>query len=417
MSQPGNGEGGDREADVPTRQPGRDLALALAIASLPQMTPRRLALLLHGRPAEEVWSELAHGGARVVSVLASLRTGRGEPAPGRARGRAPVEQVAEAWRRVAATYDVAARTREVVAREIRIVRHGSPGYPARLLDDRDPPELLFVRGAAPERRGPVVAVVGTRRATHYGREVAAELGAGLTRAGVTVVSGLAAGIDAAAHEGALAADVVAGAEPVGILGGGVDVDFPAANRRLIARTATAGSVISEAPPGAAPEPWRFPLRNRLIAALAHAVVVVESARSGGAMHTVEAALARGREVLAVPGSVRSPASEGTNELLSAGAEVARGVEDVLVALERLGFAVGESRLAPPGSEAPAGSLELDQRGPLERSVLDALDEHPRPIDVICSRTGLGLGEVAVVLDRLMELSLAEATDAGWRRRS
>ena len=221
------------------------------------------------------------------------------------------------WERLAASNTVA-------------YRRGSPGYPSRLVDDRAAPEVLFSRGSIAQLDRPCVALVGTRSATHYGSGVAAELGADLSDAGVVVVSGLAAGIDAAAHEGALAPGCPA--PPVAVVGGGVDVVYPASSSRLWARLELAGGILSEAAPGAAPERWRFPLRNRLIAALAHVLVVVESHKRGGALHTVTAADERGVTVLAVPGSVRSPASEGTNSLLQTAAAW-RETRDLLAALE------------------------------------------------------------------------------------
>ena len=159
-----------------------------------------------------------------------------------------------------------------------------------------------------------------------------ELGRDLGRAGVRVVSGLALGIDAAAHHGALDAEADGGAPPIGVVGSGLDVTYPRAHGALWTAVAAAGVLVGEAPLGAAPEPWRFPARNRIIAALGSVVVVVESHPRGGSRHTVDAAEARGRQVLAVPGSVRSPASRFTNELLADGCHPARDVTDVLVAL-------------------------------------------------------------------------------------
>ena len=177
---------------------------------------------------------------------------------------------------------------------------------------------------------PRVAIVGTRRCTRYGFDLARELGADLAAAGVQVVSGLALGIDGAAHRGAL--DAAGGAPPIGVVASGLDVVYPRAPPAAVGGGRHRGSLLSECPLGTAPEAWRFPARNRIIAALADAVVVVESAGAGGSMYTVEEALARDRPVLAVPGSVRSAASAGTNRLLAEGAGVARDADDVLAAI-------------------------------------------------------------------------------------
>jgi DNA processing protein len=264
-----------------------------------------------------------------------------------------------------------------------------------------------------------VALVGTRSATHYGSAVAAELGADLSDAGVVVVSGLAAGIDAAAHEGALAP--VYPAPPVAIVGGGVDVVYPASSSRLWARLEVAGGILSEAAPGAAPEKWRFPLRNRLIAALAHVVVVVESHKGGGALHTVTAADERGVTVLAVPGSVRSPASEGTNSLIADGCGVARDAADVLAALELA--CAGSSRALGPrtGPRAQTGTTRASlstvtgRLSPDECSVLEALEDVATPFELVCGRSGLGLALTAVALERLATLGLAARSGSGWER--
>ena len=338
MTAPCHADGGGQVDEA------RDAKYAAAVASLPLMTPQRLSLLLHGRLAEDVWREVAEGHSGIGEALASMRSFASKDGQDGSSATQPrsqrADEVAARWATAARATDVEERWSSLGSRGVGVLRYGQAGYPKRLIEDHEPPEVLFVRGDIDVSRGAAAAVVGTRRATHYGCEVAAELGAGLARAGVCVVSGLAAGIDAAAHEGALAGLAASGPGPLGVVGGGIDVYYPTRNRRLTDRVARAGAVISEAPPGASPEPWRFPLRNRIIAALAQVVVIVESTRSGGAMHTVEAALSRGREVFAVPGSVRSPASEGTNGFLSAGAHVARDTGDVLVALEQKCVAEG-----------------------------------------------------------------------------
>ena len=225
---------------------------------------------------------------------------------------------------------------------------GSPAYQTRVVTSSRPPSLPLrvARGLA----GPRVAIVGTRRCSTTGAGVAFELGRDLAAAGVVVVSGLASGIDGAAHRGVLAAD---GAPPVGVVGSGLDVVYPRGQSSLWRAVAEVGVLISEAPLGAAPERWRFPARNRIIAALVDIVVVVESHRRGGSLHTVDEADRRGRDVLAVPGSIRNPAATGTNELLAEGRAPVCSVDDVLVALGLSGArsaASSDRRMLPVGAD-------------------------------------------------------------------
>jgi DNA processing protein len=244
-----------------------------------------------------------------------------------------------------------------------------------------------------------VAVVGTRRCTWSGRLVSRSLGRELAEAGVCVVSGLALGIDGEAHTGALEA---AGGRPVAVVGTGLDVVYPARHERLWSEVATAGAVVSEYPLGTQPERWRFPARNRLIAALAEVVVVVESTERGGSMHTVDAALERDRVVLAVPGPVRSPASAGTNGLLAAGCPPCRDASDVLVALG----------LTPRPAEDVAAPTPSD---PESARVLDALGWEPATLDELAERLDSPLGPVAVHLTRLANAGWVVQRSGWWER--
>lgn len=238
-------------------------------------------------------------------------------------------------------------------------------WPVRLLGDPAPPSELFVRGCSPRGADrPSVAIVGTRRSTGAGDRTAFELARGLVELGIDVVSGLALGIDGAAHAGAVDAvrsRVLAGAAtldsahsarpripvagvPMAVVGSGVDVVYPREHRQLWAEVVRSGCVTSEHADGVRPRRWHFPRRNRLIAALADVVVVVESGEAGGALGTVEEALLRDRPVMAVPGPLRSPASAGCLNLLADGAHVCRGLEDVvgLVTLVSPEFAVAQA---------------------------------------------------------------------------
>lgn len=244
----------------------------------------------------------------------------------------------------------------------RIVR-GSPGYPAALDYIADPPAQLWVRGVLGEE--PSVAVVGTRRATRYGMNLAREMGMALARAGWTVVSGLARGIDGAAHRGC----VEAGGRGVAVLGCGVDIWYPREHRQLgETLLAGGGAVISEYPPGTHPEPWRFPARNRIISGLSAVVVVVEAAAKGGALITARLAAEQGREVFAVPGDVDRKTSVGTNLLIRDGALPVFGAADLVEAASLV--------LGPPAATLAGGSsseidLDLPRNGASVEEVIEA----------------------------------------------
>jgi DNA processing protein len=202
-------------------------------------------------------------------------------------------------------------------------------YPAALRELGDPPAVVHVRGA-PEAlqrllAGPAVAVVGARRASSYGLEVARALGRGLASAGITVVSGMALGVDSAAHAGALEV----GGPTLAVLAGGADVPYPPTKRTLYRRLAATGAIVSEMPPGTGAWRWCFPARNRLIAALGQAAVVVEAGERSGSLITAQIAQQLGREVCAVPGQVTATMAAGTNALLFDGAGLVRDAQDVL----------------------------------------------------------------------------------------
>ena len=230
---------------------------AAALASLPRSTPRRLQQLLAGRDPAVAWRETEQGDTdRSVAD----------------------EDVRAAWCAHARDTDLEAVAAKLEALDAWVTTAASALHPPALAGDIDPAPIVFRHGRVPDPTAPAVAIVGTRRCTPTGRSVAMELGSGLAAAGVTVVSGLALGIDGAAHRGALAAD---GTPVVGVVGSGLDVVYPRGNRDLWGAVGAAGTLMGEAPLGAEPEGWRFPARNRLLAALADVVVVVESKRAGG----------------------------------------------------------------------------------------------------------------------------------------
>jgi DNA processing protein len=267
---------------------------------------------------------------------------------------------------------------------LRAVCRHDPAYPAALRDDRAAPPIVAWSGELPA--GPAVAVVGTRRASPDGLEVARGLGRGLAAAGVTVVSGMALGIDSAAHDGALQA----GGPTVAVLAGGADIAYPRSKRALHARIRDCGAVISEAPPGFVPRRWCFPARNRIIAALASATIVVQAAVRSGSLITAELAMDLGRDIGAVPGSPLDWRSGGTNSLLRDGACVVRDPADAL----DLALGVGHGL----GTDADARTAGLD---PSLRALLRRLGEGQTSIDSLA----VTRAEAEAALTGLTELEL------------
>jgi DNA processing protein len=362
---------------------------AAALAGLPGMGPARLAAVLDAA-------------ASPAAAWARVRRGEPwrEPAVATALGRnAP--SLVDGWRAAAAATSVAQVWRRIVESGVGVALRGGAGYPPALVDDVEPPAVLFHSGDPSVIDGPRVAIIGTRRCTNTGSGVAFELGRDLAAEGVAIVSGLAAGIDAAAHRGALAAGA---APPIGVVGCGLDVIYPASQVDLWRAVIEAGVLVGEAPLGCRPERWRFPARNRIIAGLADVVVVVESHRGGGSFHTVDEADRRDIDVMAVPGSVRNVAAAGVNGLLVEGRAPVRDASDVLLALGL----VGSSQPARPDPRpTPA-------RG--DQQVLDALGWQPATLDQLAVRTGLLLPDLAAALDRLQTAGWT-AQRGGWFERA
>jgi DNA processing protein len=299
----------------------------------------------------------------------------------------------------------------------QVLMRGHSDYPDALEDGLQPPEVLFCLGHPEVMSGMArVAIVGTRAATRYGSEVASEIASGLAAANVSVVSGLAAGIDAAAHLGAVR--VTDGAPPIAVIATSIDVAYPRSNEVLRDAVRQRGVVISELPPGGQSERWRFADRNRMMAALAHVVVVVECHHSGGSLYTVKAAKQRGTEVMAVPGSVRSPASVGTNALLADGMPPARDVKDVLTAVE-LAIA-GDTSVAPPRwPKSASGNGQVPAQRPtteIYTRVFGVLDYEPASLEQVVIRSGYTIGEVASSLRQLADQTLVEEDRGFWWRR-
>jgi DNA processing protein len=383
-------------------------AFAAALASLPGMGPVRLRAVLRGRSPAEAWG----------CIVAGDLVGDGEVA---SACRPHPATVVAAWRSAARAVDVGARWEAHMAAGVRTSVLGQSGYPPALADDHEAPAVVFSRGDVNVLAGRRVAIVGTRRCTRYGREVAAELGRDLAANGVRVVSGLALGVDGAAHAGALAA---AGASPVGVVGSGLDVVYPRRHGQLWADVAARGVLLSESPLQSRPEPWRFPVRNRIIAALAEVVVVVESRHAGGSRHTVEAAMARDRPVLAVPGPVRSAASELPNALLADGCPPARDALDILVALDLSVPAPAAppvaSAAAPAARAAAVASAGADLRNPPDpeaATVLDVVGWERTSFEQVVLAAGKSPAEVGVALARLERDGWVASSGGWWERRA
>ena len=274
------------------------------------------------------------------------------------------------WRGFSRGFDERTYLERLATAGQRFLARSSSGFPSLLRAIHDPPAGLFLRGTSePELLSrPAVAIVGARACSGYGASVARSLGRELAAAGLVVVSGLARGIDAEAHRGALEA----AGTTVAVLGCGIDRDYPAAHADLARRDADAGLIVSEYAPGVEPAPWRFPARNRLVAGLCLATVVVEARERSGALITADLALEEGREVFAVPGEITSSLSAGTNALLKLGAAPLTVAADVLAAFG----------IEPEPAQSP--------RSPLLELLSASADELVR-------RTGLGAGEVARAL--------------------
>jgi len=294
-----------------------------------------------------------------------------------------------------------ARARQMIDRAARagigIVTAGDPGYPAALLPPGDRPLVLWYRGDLAALTAPAVAVVGSRAATAAGLEIAAQLGRDLAAAGITVVSGLARGVDSAAHRGALSTST---GRTAAVLGSGVDVPYPREHGALIDRIATAGIVLSEYPPGTRPEPFRFPERNRIISGLSRAVVIVEAAERSGSLITARAALDQGREVLVVPGNVLSGRNRGGHALIRDGAGIVEHADDVLDAL-----GLGRHGQAPLGDRWSGGTKPCVTGGSGD-SLLARMDPGVSyDLDALAEGSGLA---PARLLTRLLDLELAGA---------
>lgn len=339
-----------------------------ALAGFELITASRLrALLAHHHP-EEAFA-VAAGRAAPHPAVATMLTG----------------ELRRAWRASAERRDPAEWAQRCVRLGVGAVTERDADYPDVLRNDPQPPAVLFWRGNWPALDARRVGIVGTRNATGPGRDFAHRLGGQLAEAGVTVVSGLAKGIDGAAHRGALGADA---GRVVGVVANGLDSPYPREHADLWRAVATDGLLLSEWPPGSEPERFRFPQRNRILAALSEIVVVVESRERGGSLTTAREALERSIEVMAVPGSVNNRAAAGTNQLIRDGANPVTDAADVLLALgldHRRAGRPFDPRPLPRGDEAAV----------LERCRADACT-----LDDVVADLGMPISNAAMTLARL-----------------
>ncbi len=357
----------------------------LALALVPGLGPRLTRAVLD------------HFGSPAAALAASAAQLEAVPQVGPTLAR----RFADAFR----SADVEAEWAEVVGHNVRVILPGDAEYPARLAAIPDPPPLVYLRGELTPADANAVAVVGSRACTAYGKRMAERIAAGLAAAGWTVVSGLARGIDGAAHRGALQA----GGRTVAVLAGGLASIYPPEHADLAERVVGQGALVSETPMTVDPQPGMFPARNRIISGLCRAVVVVEANARSGALITAGHAAEQGREVFAVPGNADSPASAGCLELIRKGARLVRSADDILEDL--CGIAPPdpppaqrppappdsvlstEHSVPPPPAGPPPG---LD---PLQQRVWAALAA-PRHADELSRELGVPAGELAVALMKL-----------------
>jgi DNA processing protein len=341
----------------------RDL---LALHLLPKIGPRRTAALL------------AHFGSARAVLDASAEQLAGVPGIGTV--------LADELRQARADLDVDAEIQHIERDGVSLLALGQPGYPEPLAQIDGAPHVLYVRGSLDERDNRAVALVGSRHCTSYGRRCAAGLATGLVRAGYTIVSGLARGIDGEAHRAALKA----GGRTIAVLAGGLSRIYPPEHKGLAEEVQASGALLSEAAMRQEPLAALFPGRNRLISGLSAAVVIVEAAEKSGALITARLGAEQGRSVLAVPGLIDSEASGGTNALIRTGAVLCRGVDDILEELH--GVRATAPVTTPPPQAPPPPALDETQR-----RVWECLAEQARHLDELVRQLGLSVSELSAVL--------------------
>jgi DNA processing protein len=376
-----------------------DTGRLIALAGLSELRSGRLGQMLEGRELGEVWASLTQGGS------VAYRTAKG------AEREIAGDRISQ-WRAELLASDPLALAEAHRRCGVGVVARGDDRYPAGLELLPDPPGVIFWRGdldlasreASSGVSGRRVAMVGTRRATSYGRQIARSIARTLADRGVHVVSGLAAGIDGSAHHGVVASgDELPAGRPIAVVGCGLDRVYPTVNRDLWQAVAKAGVIVTEHPLGSKPLPWHFPQRNRLIVALSDAVVVVESAVKGGSMITADAAITLNKTVFAVPGPITSPVSSGAHDLLAkTGVKLCGGAHDVLRFL---------------GEDSTPLQLPFDARRPPDTAgavVLQRLGWEVLSVESLLARMpGAVASELLLVLHELEFDGWVARGSAGW----
>jgi DNA processing protein len=300
------------------------------------------------------------------------------------------EEVARAINGWQSQVDLDAELKRIADFGAQVVTLADAEYPQNLREIYDPPLALYIKGSLEPRDKHAIGIVGSRQTTYYGLETARKLGYQLAYSGMTVVSGLARGIDTSAHQGALAAN----GRTFAVLGTGLDVVYPPENGPLYEKIANGGgAIMTQFPFGVKADPRHFPLRNRIVSGLSIGVVVIEAGISSGALITANMALDQGRQVFAVPGRVDSPHSKGCHRLIKSGAKLVEDAEDVLTEFE--GLFPKTSR--PEQAETSADTLEMTA---LEQKIFDAVGDDETAVDEVIRRSGLTSAEVFATLLRL-----------------
>ena len=346
----------------------------------------------------KLWSLLRYFGSPRAAWEANIKDLAGAPGTG--------EEGPEGLARRRSLLDPVREAAKLQSAGVSYICHNAAGYPENLFHIFDPPAVVFMLGTLLSSDKLAVAVVGSRKPSPYGLLVAEKLAKDLAAVGITVVSGMARGIDTAGHKGALAGS----GRTIAVLGCGPDVVYPRENKRLMENIAENGAVISEYPLGTAPEPWHFPARNRIISGLSLGTVVVEAAEKSGALITADFALEQGRDVMAVPGNIVSPLSRGPHRLIRQGARLVEGAGDIIDEM-------GLEKLFPIPEKDSSGRVKLSME---EEALYGLLSLEPVPLDELIERTGFSPQKTMAALMYLEIKGLTRQMPgklyvrAGWR---
>lgn len=380
--------------NVEAKSTETNLAYGISLLCLEKMGPARLRKLGSVGDFVQIWQYLESRGPKEIAQLAEVKI-----------------ELAINWKKEVRNLDPF----KIYEKHSELEMHflTSPDYPKRLSLDPEPPYILFSKGAKRINElldaKPVVGIVGTRKCSRYGKDIAYELGFELSKAGAIVVSGLAYGIDTAAHSGSTEAiSKYSSASPsVGVVASGLDIIYPERSRSLYEEVLKEGAIISETPLGFPPQKWKFPARNRIIAGLSDVVIVVESYSKGGSLITAEEAGIRGKPVLAVPGSIRSPASSGCNALIADGCQPLTDISDVFTALDM--SLNNESEFSLSSQES------LDHLSSDERNLLAVFCWEIHNLESLLQNTKLEFSELSIALEGLIQRGLVAKRGLNYER--